>query len=908
MARPRESLWLWAGGSLVAGAAALVGFAGVLDAAHPGYRLWTSAPMIGAYPAVAVAIGCLAGAARGWPFPFASEQPDLQAPEQGDDRVAASQVGIGNRSDTAATNEAGSQVVVGEIPREPSAFVERQALVSLSEAVGSGQVAVVCAVTGLRGVGKTQLAAAYARDRINRGCQLVGWVNAESRNSLLADLARIAEAAGVADPKGDSAESARRLRDHLTARTHDSLLVFDNAANPDVVRPMLPAAGITQVVITSTNRAFAEFGTTVGVAVFSRAESVGYLAARTGIDDAAGTAAVAAELGDMPLGLAQAAAVIAGAHLTCQEYLERLRKVPVAKLLGRVRGGDYPYATAAALLLNVNAAEVGDASGLTSQLLRVVAILSAEGVRRRILDGLSTSDQASVDAAIQRCTEWSLLTWSVTGDTVIMHRLLARVLRERDQAVGEQAAAVELALELLESQFFDEDQAWERREEGADLAAHAEAICEQADDVAGDFDLTSRMLEARSWAVRQLHAAADLTRAMDLGERTLADRERVLGPDHPDTLRSRNNLAYAYQSAGRLAEGIRLFERTVADRERMMGRDHPDTISSRNNLAYAYDTAGRLGEAIPLFEQTIADSDRVLGPDHPHTLTYRNNLASAYELAGRLAEAIPLIEHTLAGRERVLGPDHPDTLSSRNNLAYVYESAGRLDEAIRLYEQNLADRERILGPDHPDSLLSRNNLANAYESAGRLADAVRLYEQNLADSERALGPEHPDTLNARNNLSGGYKSAGRLDEAIRLYERNLADRERFLGPHHPDTLNSRNNLACAREAAGQLAEAIPLYERTLADSERALGSDHLKTLTYRNNLAYAYQTANRLTKAIPLFERTLADAERLLGPGSPMTQTYRNDLKVAKRINRRRWIRHALPVWSSGRTSTQTYG
>ena len=671
--------------------------------------------------------------------------------------------------------------------------------------------------------------------------------------------------------------------------------MFDNAADPDVVRPLLPAAGITQVVITSTSRAFAEFGATVDVAVFSRAESVSYLAARTSPDDPAGAAAVAAELGDLPLGLAQAAAVITGQHLTYREYLERLREVPVAEVLGRVRGGDYPYATAAALLLNVSAAEAGDASGLTSRLLRVVAILSAEGVRRRLLDGLANGDPALVDAALQRCSEWSLLTWSVTGDSVIMHRLLARVLRERDQAAGRQAVAIEMALDLLEPHVFDEDQAWERREEGADLAAHVEAICEQADAVAKDFGLTSRMLEARSWAVRQLHAAADLTRAIDLGERTLADRERALGPDHPDTLLSRNNLAYAYQSAGRLSEGIPLFERTLADRERIMGRDHPDTISSQNNLAYAYESAGRLAEAIPLFEQALADSERVLGPDHPHTLTYRNNLAGAYQSVTRLTEAIPLFEQTLTGRERVLGPDHPDTLSSRNNLAYVYESAGRLAEAIQLCEQNLADRERTLGPDHPDTRLSRNNLASAYESADRLAEAIPLYEQNLAYSERALDLEHPDTLNARNNLGGAYKAAGRLADAIRLYERSLADRERTLGSDHPDTLNSRNNLAAAYESAGRLEEAIPLYERVLADSERALGADHLKTLTYRNNLAYAYQSAGRLAEAIPLYERTLADSERLLGPGSATTRTYRNDLKLARRISRRRWIRRSAP-------------
>jgi hypothetical protein len=165
MARSRESLWLWAGGSLVAGGAALVGSPEHLMPRTLVTACGTSTPMIGAYALVAVAIVCFVGAVRDWPFPFAAGQSDFQEPEQGGNRVADGEVASNSLGDTVSPNESAGQVIVGEIPREASAFVERQALILLSEAVGSGQVAVVCAVTGLRGVGKTQLAAAYARDR-----------------------------------------------------------------------------------------------------------------------------------------------------------------------------------------------------------------------------------------------------------------------------------------------------------------------------------------------------------------------------------------------------------------------------------------------------------------------------------------------------------------------------------------------------------------------------------------------------------------------------------------------------------------------------------------------------------------------------------------------------------------------
>jgi hypothetical protein len=78
-----------------------------------------------------------------------------------------------------------------------------------------------------------------------------------------------------------------------------------------------------------------------------------------------------------------------------------------------------------------------------------------------------------------------------------------------------------------------------------------------------------------------------------LHEQVLAARERMLGPDHPDTLSSRNNLAVAYRAAGRVADAVALHEQVLAARERLLGPDHPETLSSRHNLAASYHAAGQ---------------------------------------------------------------------------------------------------------------------------------------------------------------------------------------------------------------------------------------------------------------------------------------------------------------------------
>ncbi|MEU7673521.1 tetratricopeptide repeat protein [Micromonospora taraxaci] len=692
---------------------------------------------------------------------------------------------------------------------------------------GAGAVAVgQAAVYGLGGIGKTELVLQYARTYANR-YRLMWWITADSTENVGLGLAELTRRL---HPVATLADAQAWALGWLQAN-QGWLLILDNVeAVEDITDLLGQVTGRGHVVVT-TRRDLGRARwarlrlSPLRLGVLDRAASVAMLIELTGLTDAASADHLAADLGDLPLALEQAAAYISQHHGLDLDGYRALLADHFTRVTGDGGHGSTAQRTVGSIWqVTMNA--IRDRSTLADRVMRVLGWLAPDGLPDDVLLPLA-EDPADLHDALALLASYCMI--SQNAGTVSVHRLVQAVTRSATPPDG-----LDDAIRLLDEALPEDPNrnvaGWPRWNA---LLPHIDTVLNHLPGThcnAAALHIGDRMATYRQ-------SQGQVATAVTTFEQVLTDSLRVFGGDHPSTLTTRNNLAGAYQAAGRVGEAIGAFEQLLSDRLRVLGGDHPSTLTTRNNLAVVYQAAGRVGEAIGAFEQLLSDFLRVCGDDDPSTLTTYNNLVATYRSAGRVDEAIIAFEKLLIHSGRVLGDDDPGTLTTRNNLALAYRDAGRVGEAIIAFEQLLSDFRRVCGDDHPDTLTTRNNLALAYQDAGRVGEAIAAFEQLLIDRQRVCGDNHPGTLTTRKNLAHAYQDAGRVGEAITAFEQLLTDSRSVLGHNHLDTLDTCYSMALAYRLAGRVGEAVTALEQLLTDLRRVLGEEHATTITVGHSLA-----------------------------------------------------------------------
>lgn len=630
--------------------------------------------------------------------------------------------------------------------------------------------------------GKTQLAVHAARSLRRAGAvDVVAWVTASSRMSVLEGYARAAAVLGLGHAE-DAGLSAARFAAWLAGARQPWLVVLDDLRNRADLDGLWPAGPAGRLLVTTREPAAVERESVLVLptGMFSPREAVGYLSGRLTRDPGyrAGQLDLAAELGGEPAALAHASAVIATAELTCWDY--RKYYLQEKTRLEAAAGGPVP-AAAVTWMLSARHAEIIAPGVGAWPLLVLAALLDGESIpvavftapaTTRYLAGASTAQRAVSEpgiTALHALHDAALVTIDAAAEppAVRVNGSLRAAVRA--------AAAPELLAEAAVAAADALDQSWPKDQPASPAAALLRSctvtLRAAAPDALWAGGACHRVLLAAGQSMDSDGLAGP---AADWWRQLAADSSRLLGETHPGTVTAGGLLAESLLTAGQAAEAVTWAQWAAEQRAALLGPDHRRTIAARTCLGRALTAAGRPGDAAVILDETARASEQVHGAADDATVTAREAHAAACLAAGDHAAAIRSLRQALTAREQARGPDHPATAATVSALAAALLAAGQADDAIRWHQQALARRQRASGPDHLSTLAARAALAAACAAAGRMDSAQQLYRQACAGYERVLGAGHPETLDCRAALARAYYDAGQLSDALPVLRAAIA--------------------------------------------------------------------------------------------------------------------------------------
>jgi tetratricopeptide (TPR) repeat protein len=510
------------------------------------------------------------------------------------------------------------------------------------------------AITGLGGIGKTQIAVQYAY-RFHLDYQVVLWAHAESPEALTGSYVTIASLLNLPEQEAQEQEiMVQAVKKWL--QTHSEwLLILDNADDLPLLPAFLPPVLGGHLLLTTRAFAVGHLANRLEVDTLSPEQGALLLLRRAALiaPDATLEQAslqqrdlavqVSQELGGLPLALDQAGAYLEATGTSLDAYQQIYQRHRTALLAQRrAQGADHPEPVASTWSLSFARVEETNPAG--ADLLRLCAYLAPDAIPEEILAqgaahlgpvlGPVASDAFLLGQAIEALRAYSLVGRDPGMQTLSVHRLVQVVVRDALDASDRKCwaeraiQAVHAALPPVEHADWPE---WER------LLAHAQACVEWVEPEGIHIQEAAKVLQQAGW---YLTKRARYNEAEPLLERAYQMSEQEQGAEHLDTARNAWTLAGLYRSQGKYEQAEPLFVRALAIREQQLGPQHPLTASSLNNLAGLYRAQGKYEQAEPLNVRALEICEQQLGPMHPDTLSVRRNYVALLRAMGRDAEEV----------------------------------------------------------------------------------------------------------------------------------------------------------------------------------------------------------------------------------------------------------------------------
>ncbi|KAI9654946.1 MAG: hypothetical protein M1821_005699 [Bathelium mastoideum] len=706
---------------------------------------------------------------------------------------------------------------------QPAQFVAREEeLTEMHRMLYGHNNQSVVVLNGLGGVGKTQLALAYAR-RHKEKYSAIFWLNVNDDDSLRLSFRDIAQQI-LEDQRDNPSTIAAAVKAWLNLQDNTQwLMIYDNYDNPKIphhvdssavdIRRFLPGADHGSIIITTRSAQVCQ-GDRIHVPKLQRIQDSLRILSNTSklenIDTDPSARSLAEELDGLPLALSTAGAYLEHVAITFSDYL-RLYTTSWSKLLSTSPPLSSYEDRSLYTTWQITFDRIQQQNAASAKLLRLWAYFDKQDVWFGLLRHASSTD----DVWIQKLIEDELSF----NEAVTLLCSFGLVEPDLLQQFGSGGYSVHSCVHSWMS--FVLNKKWD--EALARLALTC-VVSELASTNESQWFIERRLLQH---GIRQGRYLVE-GKAEVLFTHALQRKEEVSGPKHTSTLKAVNDLGSHYEFQGRLTEAEMMYVRALQGWETVRGPKHLSTLKAVNNLSLLYVTQGKLADAEVTAMRTLQGFIEILGPKHTSTLKTKFHLGSIYCDQGRLTDARAMYKQALQGYEEELGPKHLSTLCTVYALGRLYCNEDKLTEAEPMFTRALRGIEEAFGPNHTITLHIACNLGDVYRRQQKLAEAESMIGQNVKKLEDALGPKHALTSEVEVSLGLLYQDQGKLTKAEAMYNRALQGCEGAVGPEfissHPPALNIMFVLGDLFLQTGRKDMANEMYIRVLSGYKAIQGS------------------------------------------------------------------------------------
>jgi len=721
------------------------------------------------------------------------------------------------------------------------------------------------AISGLGGIGKTQIALEYVY-RYRHQYRFVFWTSAATHETLLVGFVAIAELLQL--PEKDDRDQTRTIRavKQWFATHQDWLLVLDNADDISMVHDFVPMDHMGYLVLTSRAQALGSLAQRIDVETIGMAEGTLFLLRRAkllapdGILDHVSPAvladaeAIVIEMDFLPLAIDQAGAYIdeVGCSLSC--YLDLYRTHRKA-LLGRRGHLPAQHPESVVMTWSLSFQKIEQARPAAADLLRLIAFLEPDAIPEELMSAGGTSpdpvlrrivpDTFALNEALEELRKFSLVQRDPETRLLRIHHLVQVVLRDAMEA-NEQRYWAECAVRAA-SVMFPETVEMATWPACLRSLSQAQVCALWIQTYAFTFAEAASLLFRTA---RYLQTFALYEQAKSAYQQAAFIWEQIQGTDHPGVADSLYRLALLHHQQGKYEQAELMYHQSLKIRESALGPDHPDVATSLDGLAGIFIEQNKTGQAEPLLRRALSIWKQTRGPDHFDTSGSLLSLAMLLADQEEYEQAEPLFWQALQIREQVLDPAHPGLAEVLYNMTCFYQMQEMYERAEPLGQWALHIWEQTLGPNHIYVAFSLNTLAEIDSKQGKDEQAELFFQRAVRIREQALGPEHTHLASSLDGLANLYTKQGKYEQAEALFQRALQIREKSLDQRHIQTAEILANFAELRAAQGQYQEAVSLYQRSLTIHEQILGPAHAQTLTTQAAYAALLQSLEHRGNAI----------------------------------------------------------